>query len=83
MIVSLGSLGGDADDAHLRRMIVQRTDEPVSGTDTWHYLLIPLSNDGDDFGFGIKETTPGRINAVHGHHPCIPPSTDATAVLEV
>jgi hypothetical protein len=64
-------------------MIVQRTDEPVSGTDTWHYLLIPLSNDGDDFGFGIKETTPGRINAMHGHHPCIPPSTDATAVLDL
>lgn len=83
MVVSLDSLGGDADDAHLRRMIVQRTDEPVSGTDIWRYLLIPLSNDREDFGFGVEESPPGRINALHEHHPLIPPSTDATEVLDL
>ena len=83
MIVSLDSLVADADAAHLQRMIVRRTDEPVSGTDIWLYLLFPLSNDEDDFGFSIEKTTPGRINALHKHHPRIPPSTDATAVLDL
>lgn len=83
MVVSLDSIDGGADDAHRRRMIVQRTDEPVSGTDIWRYLLIPLSNDEDGFGFDIEETPSGRINAVHEHHPRIPPSTDATAVLDL